>query len=124
MLFKPFVSHLFVEDGEDVNVWFGDIIINAKIIDAKTILGSSQTTQSFDPRLAPFPGLVPQVSLDGFDDASTIDRAKAPQIFDGFWRKDDLISHFWLQYGQNCITGQDSRHSRFLPETLGKVNPE
>ena len=25
-----------------------------------------------------------------------LDGAKALQIFDRFWRKDDLISHFWL----------------------------
>lgn len=48
MLFEPFVGEFFSENGENMNLRFGDIIIHAKIIHAKPILRLSQTTQPLD----------------------------------------------------------------------------
>ena len=93
MLFEPFIGLFFGEDGKNVNLWLGDVVINAEVINAKPILGLSKAAESLDARPALLAWLAAKMSSDCGDNARPIHRAKKLRILNGLWRKDDFISH-------------------------------
>lgn len=78
MLFEPFVSQVFGDDREDVNLWLGDVVENAKIVHAEAILRLPETAEMLDAGLAFFAWLVAKVDLNGRSDAGTIHGAETP----------------------------------------------
>jgi hypothetical protein len=101
MLFEPFVGSFFFEDGEDVNVGLGDVVIDAEIIDAETILRLAKATVSLDAGLALFARFVAEMSFDGRCDGRAINCAKPLQILDSLWSEDDLIRHSGQNMARN-----------------------
>ena len=70
---------MFCNDGEDVNLRFDNVVVNAKVVHAESTLRLLKPAQTLDPVLALFAWLVAKVSLDGRLPTSVL----APRSADG-----------------------------------------
>ena len=76
MLFEPFAGQVLGDDCQDVNLWLGDVVENAKIVHAEAILRLPEAAKTLDAGLALLMGRVAQMGLNGRCDAGAIDSAE------------------------------------------------
>jgi len=84
---------VFGKDGENMNLGFGDVKIDAEVIDAKPILRLAKATEALNPSFASPAWFVAKMSFDGCKNGRTSHRPKRLQILNGLWRKNNFISH-------------------------------
>src|SRR5262249_39144495 len=90
---QPFCGSFFRNNRQHSDLWMKDVVEHADISDAKTVLGSSQSFQSFDSAPARLLGLVSQVLLDCVAHFRTLVRAQLAEILDSLRGQEDLKSH-------------------------------
>ncbi len=62
MLFKPVVGEIFRENGENMNLRLGDVVINAKVVHSQSIFRLAKSPQALNVRIALLARFVSQVS--------------------------------------------------------------
>ena len=90
---EPTLRLGFLDDREDLDRCFRNVIEHPDVADSQSELGQAQPPQPFDAALADLRRLVSQVPLDGVLDLGPKVRGQAPQRPHGRGRKDDLERH-------------------------------
>jgi hypothetical protein len=92
-LFEPRCGSCFVDDGEDLDPLFFDVIEHPHFSDTEPVLGTGEPPETLDLASTQLLGLMPEMPLDRVPYLNSHMRTQRPELPGCFWRQDDVESH-------------------------------
>jgi len=111
------------KDAKDLNLRFGDIVIDSTVVHPKAKLGLPEASEFLDSRFALPAGFVAKMGFDGCENSGPIDRPERAHVFNSLWREHDFIRHSGQNMARFSSSVKNESHESVIAGFLVFYSP-